>query len=69
MNKEKDNKLLITDYKNEFSFEKKIFFSFNRLAFIFFLIITLSILYSTEFFILQLKIQMVQFMRSLLITI
>ena len=50
MNKEKDNKLLITDYKNEFSFEKKIFFSFNRLAFIFFLIITLSILYSTRVF-------------------
>ena len=55
MNKEKNKTLLIADYKNEFYFEKKTFFSFNRLAFIFFLIIILSILYSTRVFYLASK--------------
>ena len=53
MKDNKEKKLSITDYDNEFSFKKSesnLFISFNRIAFIFFIFLLFSLLFSIKIF-------------------
>ncbi len=53
MLKNKDKKIYLTDYNDEFSFTKKVYkknISFNRIAFVFFLFLFISLIFSVKIF-------------------
>ena len=53
MNKYDKNKLILENYENEFSFKRKksnLNITFNRIAFIFFVFLFVSIIYSVKVF-------------------
>ena len=53
MTRYKDNKIYLSDFGNEFTFSKKFHknnISFNRVAFIFFLFILISLIFSVKIF-------------------
>ena len=53
MTRHKDNKIHLSDFGNEFTFSKKFHknnISFNRVAFVFFLFILISLIFSVKIF-------------------
>ena len=53
MTNNKEKKIYLVDYDDEFSFSKKIYkknISFNRIAFIFFFFISISLVFSVKIF-------------------